>query len=80
MFETMCEKPLSLVPVCLPWQAPISPSGRTKFSLYYKNSFVDVFKRKKKKKKHKKQHAQKNTTLEQIIHHKQSGSMKGDLL
>lgn len=50
MFETMCEKPLSLVPVCLPWQAPISPSGRTKFSLYYKNSFVDVFKRKKKKK------------------------------
>lgn len=74
MFGTMCEKPLSLVPVCLPWQAPISPSGRTKFSLYYKNSFVDVLKEKKK------QHAQKNTTLEQIIHHKQSGSMKGDLL
>lgn len=51
LFRTMYDKPPSLVAVCLPWQAPLSPAGRTKFSLYYENSFVDVKKRQKRKTK-----------------------------
>ena len=51
----MYDKPLSLVPVCLPWQALLSPAGRTKFSLYYENSFVDVKKKKEKKDRKEKQ-------------------------
>lgn len=67
-FRTMYDKPRSLVAVCLPWQAPLSPAGGTNFSLYYENSFVDV--RGEKKRKEKKN---KTTALEQIIHHTQSG-------
>lgn len=46
----MYDKPLSLVLVCLPWQAP--PLSRWKnqiLSLYYENSFVNVKKKKKKR-------------------------------
>lgn len=64
----MYDKPRSLVAVCLPWQAPLSPAGGTNFSLYYENSFVDVRGGKKRKEK-----KNKTTALEQVIHHAQSG-------
>jgi len=45
-----------------------SPAGRTKFSQYYENSFVDFLNEGEKKNRQKKNKA---TALKQIIHHKQ---------
>lgn len=76
LFKTMYGKPLSLVPVCLPWQA--SPLSRWKNQVLSAMRIL-LWMLKKKKRDRKEKQNNKTITLQQIIHNTQSRSMKGDL-